>query len=198
MRSLVQTDAAKPYSLSFAAASTASASSNGNTQVTGPKISSCTSRLSLERPVKITRPEEQALAQPRIVWEPRAGAAGGARSAHPLLDEGPHLIELAFADDRADIRLLVQRIAHPHRVDTGGERVHEAIVDRALDIDAARRRAALALAGEAHQVIAPATVLSKSQSANTTIGLLPPSSSVTGISFSAAARATMRPTSTRR
>ena len=37
------------------------------------------------------------------------------------------------------------------------------------------------------EVIAPITVFSKSQSANTIIGLLPPSSSVTGISFSAAA-----------
>ena len=44
--------------------------------------------------------------------------------------------------------------------------------------------------------IAPITVRSKSQSANTSIGLLPPSSSVTGISFSAAALDTMRPTST--
>ncbi len=46
------------------------------------------------------------------------------------------------------------------------------------------------------EVSAPATVFSKSQSANTSIGDLPPSSSVTGISFSAAALATMRPTST--
>ena len=46
------------------------------------------------------------------------------------------------------------------------------------------------------EVIAPMTVLSKSQSANTIIGLLPPSSSVTGTIFSAAARATMRPTGT--
>src|SRR3954454_20544556 len=45
-------------------------------------------------------------------------------------------------------------------------------------------------------VIAPITVFSKSQSANTSIGLLPPNSSVTGTSFSAAAFETIRPTST--
>ena len=46
------------------------------------------------------------------------------------------------------------------------------------------------------EVIAPITVRSKSQSANTIIGDLPPSSSVTGISFAAAVCETMRPTST--
>ncbi len=46
------------------------------------------------------------------------------------------------------------------------------------------------------EVSAPDTVLSKSQSAKTIIGDLPPSSSVNGISFSAAARATILPVST--
>jgi hypothetical protein len=46
------------------------------------------------------------------------------------------------------------------------------------------------------EVSAPDTVLSKSQSAKTIIGDLPPSSSVTGMSFSAAARATIFPVST--
>ena len=43
------------------------------------------------------------------------------------------------------------------------------------------------------EVSAPETVLSKSQSAKTIIGDLPPSSSVTGISFTAAARAIDQP-----
>ena len=46
------------------------------------------------------------------------------------------------------------------------------------------------------EVTAPMTVFSKSQSAKTSMGLFPPSSSVTGISFFAAAWLTMRPTST--
>ena len=38
--SFVQTAAAKPYSLSFASATTSSTASNGITDMTGPKISS--------------------------------------------------------------------------------------------------------------------------------------------------------------
>ena len=47
----VQMPAAKPYSVSFATRTASSSSSNGITQVTGPKISSRAMRMSLRTPV---------------------------------------------------------------------------------------------------------------------------------------------------
>ena len=52
-RSLVQTPAARPYSVSLAIRYASSSVENGMTDMTGPKISSWAIRMSLRTPVKI-------------------------------------------------------------------------------------------------------------------------------------------------
>ena len=51
---------------------------------------------------------------------------------------------------RADVGRLVQRVAHLHGIDLGLQLRDERVVEAVMHEDAARRGAALALAGEAH------------------------------------------------
>src|SRR5207302_3627447 len=85
-----------------------------------------------------------------IAWHFRALERLGSRALLAKVDIGAHLLELLLRDDGADIGLLVERIAHFHGVHLRLELVDEGIVDGFVDEDAARGRAALALAGETH------------------------------------------------
>src|SRR6185437_15875592 len=93
---------------------------------------------------------EIALRELLIRRHGRAAQGLGARRLLADLDVVAHLLELLLRDDRADIGRLVQGVAHLHGVDLGLELRNEAVMDRLMDEDAARRRAALALPGEAH------------------------------------------------
>ena len=72
--------------------------------------------------------DEEALLQRGIARHGGAGAAPSRRrSPSPSSMKPLHLLELALGDDGADVGLLVQRIAHDHRVDRGLHGVDEAL-----------------------------------------------------------------------
>ena len=91
-------------------------------------------------------------------------------------DIGENLIELGFIDCRTELRVFLPRQANLDFIEAVDELCHKFVIDILLDEDARTRAADLSLIEE--------------DAAD-----LPPSSSVAGMSFSAAALATERPTS---
>jgi hypothetical protein len=90
-------------------------------------------------------------------------------------DERADLLALGGADERAHLRLVVERIAHAQRADGLLQRLHEAVQRAALHEDPRARAAVLPGIAE-HASGAIAAACSRSASAKTTFALLPPSS----------------------
>ena len=101
----VQTVAVSPYWTSLAIRTASASSSKGMTATTGPKISSCATVWSLD-PSEHGRRIEGAVAVGRLA----AGDDLGALLA-PGLDQAVHLVAVGLRDQRAHLRLCVERIA---------------------------------------------------------------------------------------
>ena len=102
---------------------------------TGPKISSLAIRKLCATFVKKRRREPEALRRER---------AGRLRQDRPVVDAGvdelADLLELHLRVDRADVGVLVERVAEAERPDPLRELPHDEVVDRLLDEEARARR----------------------------------------------------------
>ncbi len=109
--------------------STASAGvRNVSTDSTGPKISSRAMRLAGETPVKIVGGEPEA-ALGQLARRRPAGDALGVAGVGQLADAG----QLGRGVDRADVGVLVERIAQAQRGQPPLQRVDHLVGDRFLD-----------------------------------------------------------------
>ena len=125
--------------MSFAMRIASFSSSNGITVTTGPKISSCATSIAFSTFASTVGVVERALAVGEL-------AAGDDLRAFrdAALDEAVHAVAVRGRDERADLRLGVERVADAQLLRVVGEARDELVVDRRLDEHARARLAALA------------------------------------------------------
>ena len=152
---------------------------------TGPKISSRTMRMSVRHASKMVgiRNAPRSNAAPRRLCRPRRAP----RPPTSPTRRSPAPARAAADHQRADLRLVVRRIAHTSCARRGDES-STTVVDRALDKDAAPRAAILAGVVETDMGACGREPFSRSASAKTMLGLLPPSSREIFFMLSAASR----------
>ncbi len=132
-------------SLAFSRAS--SIVSNGRTARTGPKTSFWTISLSWAQSTMSVGPVEGAVRKAGHLRPIAAGDDAGA-GRHGSLDEAVRPRDLGLADERAEVRRRIERVADPDGVEQLGRPRHERVVHAAMDVGARRRRAVLAAVDE--------------------------------------------------
>ena len=174
--SRLQIEPDRPYGVALARRSASSSVSNGMIDTTGPKISSRGDAHVVVDAVEDRRHEVRAVGQGRIVGR---RAADDDRRALALadLDVVRDPVALLEADERPDLGRLVGRVADLDVPGRRGEQLDDLVVDGALDEDPAPGAAVLAARCRRPSTATRAANFSRSASAKTMFGLLPPSSS---------------------
>ena len=164
--------AGQAVELSLASAMASASSSNGSTVTTGPKISSVTCGR--------CAPASSTVGGEPVAGAGRRGSAEGDRRVVGHVRR--HRCRSAPRETSGPISVVsCGRVADHHALDGRLEQFQEPVEDTALHQDAAARAAVLAGVVEHARPGAVAAARSRSESSKMMLALLPPSSSVTGL-----------------